>query len=105
MKSTEATKVIREAVAYFLDGAEGQARSAVKDLKDFGFVYGEYVGSSELLNSGIDLNVSKDLTEEQKIMSLKWYAGQIIQVVEDEKWFAMNAICNTNDKFAPEEWL
>lgn len=32
---------------------------------------------------------------------IEWYAGQIIAVVDDEAWYAMNALINNLDKFCP----
>lgn len=34
---------------------------------------------------------------------VEWYAGQLLRIVDDEKWFAMNSILNCVDKFVPED--
>lgn len=32
----------------------------------------------------------------------EWYAGQLLAVVEEEAWFAMNSILNAREDFLPE---
>lgn len=34
--------------------------------------------------------------------SIEWYAGQILDIVDERKWFAVNSWINCVDKFAPE---
>ena len=34
--------------------------------------------------------------------TVEWYAGQLLDIVDNQHWFAMNSIVNTVDKFAPE---
>jgi hypothetical protein len=40
----------------------------------------------------------KDLSPEETV---EWYAGQILDIVDTEKWFAVNSLINCVDKFAP----
>ena len=32
---------------------------------------------------------------------LEWYAGQILDIVDNDRWFAVNSLINCCDKFAP----
>lgn len=34
--------------------------------------------------------------------TVEWYAGQFLDIVETQSWFAMNSFINCLDKFAPE---
>lgn len=40
-----------------------------------------------------------DMTPDEVV---EWYAGQILDIVDEEKWFAVNSWINCRDKFAPE---
>jgi hypothetical protein len=34
---------------------------------------------------------------------VEWYAGQLLQIVDDQAWFAMNSILNCVDRFVPAQ--
>lgn len=35
-------------------------------------------------------------------MTVEWYAGQLLDIVDKKAWFAMNSLINCVDKFCPE---
>lgn len=41
-----------------------------------------------------------DLTPEETV---EWYAGQLLDIVDQRMWFAMNSLLNCVDKFVPAE--
>lgn len=44
----------------------------------------------------------KDLEQHPEQM-IEWYAGQLLDIVDGEGWFAMNSWLNCVDKFCPEQ--
>jgi len=34
---------------------------------------------------------------------VEWYAGQLLDIVDNKSWFAMNSLINCLDKFCPEK--
>jgi len=40
------------------------------------------------------------MTDEQIV---EWYAGQLVDTVDKEAWYAINSVINTADKFCPKE--
>ena len=55
-----------------------------------------------LRDAGIvpDMHVGRDDLEGRGVV--EWYAGQILDVLEKKRWFAVNSMINCLDKFAPE---
>lgn len=43
--------------------------------------------------------IAVNLTPEE---TLEWYAGEFVDIVEREAWFAVNSWLNAVDKYAPE---
>ena len=71
------------------DGGLSDAGSMAIFLKENGFKSGEHVG--------------KDPDTFTPEMTIEWYLGQGIQIVESEAWFAMNSWLNCIEKFIPED--
>ena len=36
-------------------------------------------------------------------LTIEWYAGQLLDIVDNQNWFAMNSFINCLDKFCPEK--
>jgi hypothetical protein len=50
-------------------------------------------------NCHLDHKDHASMTSEE---TLEWYAGQFLDIVDSQSWFAMNSFINCVDKFAPE---
>jgi hypothetical protein len=59
----------------------------VAELRDLGAVRGIHQGKN-------------DLTPDETV---EWYAGQTLDILENEAWWAVNTLCNVLDKFVPKE--
>lgn len=44
-----------------------------------------------------------DAGEDGSERCIEWYAGQLLDIVDHEAWFAMNSFINCLDKFCPEK--
>ena len=51
-------------------------------------------------NVHLDTAGNRTLTEDETV---DWYAGQIVDVLESEAYFAVNSLINCLDKFVPEK--
>lgn len=64
------------------------------------------IASEAFKAAGITANVhvGKKPAEFTRRMTLEWYAGSLVDMVDSGQLFGMNAWCNTVDKFCPVEW-
>jgi hypothetical protein len=76
--------IVRECIQDLEAGHEAVGR-VISKLKDAGAIRNIHVGS--------------DAFSEDQIT--EWYAGQILDVLENEAFFAVNSLINCVDKFAP----
>ena len=81
------SKLVRQVVQDLDKVGPEQASVIVKPLRKFGIAPGVHVGR-------------KDLNPEETV---EWYAGQILDIVDNKSWFAVNSIINLLDKFVPED--
>jgi hypothetical protein len=79
--------VVRACIKDLDEGGMGAVDRTIASLKDAGAVRNIHVGKDSF---------SADETEE-------WYAGQIIDILENKGWHAVNSLINCVDKFAPED--
>lgn len=80
-------KQLRALVQRLDGGRRAAVPAVVVELKQLGAIRNAHVG--ELMENGDDTCVA-------------WYAGQILDVLESESWFAVDSIINLVDKFCPE---
>lgn len=78
--------VVRECINELDNGGMGVIESVKNKLTAAGAVRNIHVGK-------------KDFTSDETV---EWYAGQILDILENESWFAVNSLINCVDKFAPE---
>ena len=50
------------------------------------------------LNPGCHVGLGRELTSGEGV---EWYAGQLLDIVDTEAWFAMNSFINVVDRFCP----
>lgn len=90
--TTSLRSLLRESVVRVSKGdtntAKYEAEHIREALKAKGLDSGCHVGRS-------DLDSNPELVVE-------WYAGQFLDIVDTEAWFAMNGLINCLDKFCPE---
>ena len=97
---TEKIRIVRQCIDRIDTGAEVTAKGQCEVLSESGFIDGQYTGAKEL--EGLKM---EELTLEQKHITVDWYAGQIISIINKEAWYCVNSLINTCDKFAPVEWM
>lgn len=88
MDRRELTDLVRDAVNIISAGDVPQAQQQAKRLEARGFV----------ANWGVD---RKDMTPEEVI---RWFGGQIMDIVATEAWYAMNSVINSLDRFVPADF-
>lgn len=54
--------------------------------------------------AGITANVHVGKKNFTRRMTVEWYAGSLVDMVDSGQLLGMNAWCNTVDKFCPKEW-
>lgn len=69
------------------DGPE-QGSDYIQALKDLGVVANTNVGRTDMQDGDDEC--------------VKWYAGQLLEILESKDYFAVNSIINCLDKFCPE---
>lgn len=80
--------VVRECIKFLSEGSTERAENVTVMLKQAGAVRNIHLGRKDLIEGSDE--------------AVEWYAGQIIDVLESEKWFAVNSLINCVDRFAPE---
>lgn len=50
------------------------------------------------LAPGCHVGLGRELTPDETV---EWYAGQLLNIVNKEAWFAMNTLINLRDQFCP----
>lgn len=83
IRLSKLTKLIRTQILYLEAGDIDRADSVIEALKAGGLISGQHIGLSPL---GV----------------IEWYGGQIISILENKTWYAVNSLINCVDKFAPE---
>jgi hypothetical protein len=81
----ELTNLIRAEIDRLDKGSEATAETVIANLTAGGVVRNIHVGGKNL----------------GKLETLEWYGGQIVDVLENKSWFAVNSLINCVDKFAP----
>jgi len=76
------------------DGIEETVAPLRSALAERGLAPGCHVGTEPPLIEG-----RSRLTPD---MTVEWYAGQLLDIVDKKAWFAMNSLINCVDKFCPE---
>jgi hypothetical protein len=82
------TETVRSVIAALDRSGPADVGTIVQPLRDLGIQPGVHVGRTDMKPGSLE--------------ALEWYAGQILEVVDREAWFAMNSLINCCDKFAPE---
>ena len=82
----ELTNLIRTEIDRLDKGSESTAQTVIDNLTAGGVVRNIHVGNKDL----------------GKLETLEWYGGQIVDILENKSWFAVNSLINCVDKFAPE---
>jgi hypothetical protein len=85
--SADLRNVVREVVLTIDKGGPEEAKAEVERLRG-------------LIPVGMPHRGKKNMTEQEVI---EWYAGEIVDIVDNQAWFAMNSIINCLDKFCPEK--
>jgi hypothetical protein len=80
---------LRETVERLASGGVETVPSVLSELKALGAVRGVHQGRTDMANGSDEC--------------VEWYAGQIVDVLEEKAWFAVNSVCNCVDKFCPAE--
>lgn len=52
-------------------------------------------------NVQVNIHLGRNDLSDQPVETMEWYAGQILDVIENKAWFAVNSIINCVDKFCP----
>jgi hypothetical protein len=88
------SKIIREVHRNIAKGSASTIHHDIQPLYDLGLKANMHVGESEKF---------KELegTDQGRLMTLEWYAGSIIDIVENKSYFAVNSWLNCIDKFCP----
>jgi hypothetical protein len=86
MSDEELTGLVRAVVGRIDKGGPENIGMAIKPLRDAGITCGPFRG---------------EMAKVSPRHGLLWYAGEIIGIVEEEAWFAVNSWINCADKFAP----
>lgn len=79
-------KTVRECVKELDEGGPQVASNVLTKLKQAGAIRNINIRSAPMTDHEI----------------LDWYAGQLVDILEDKANFAVNSIINCCDKFAPE---
>lgn len=86
MSDKQLTELIRKVIKD-LDGAKpDKAPQVVAPLRAAGITPGMHQGAGEFSGGR---------------MTLEWYAGQILEVIDVQAWHCVNSVINVCDKFAP----
>jgi hypothetical protein len=92
MTNIELSKLLKEIITK-IDTAEidkDVLLEITKPLREVGITSRCYEGQGYLMSNK---------TENGFRLQLEWYGGQILNIVEKEVWWAMNACINVCDKF------
>jgi hypothetical protein len=84
MNDNRLSELVRLVVSTLDKTDPDRAKAAIQPLKNAG------------LTSGLHMRKGLNARE-----TLEWYAGQIIDVIDTESWFAVNSIIQCVDEFAP----
>lgn len=82
----ELTTLIRTEINRLDKDYMNAVQTVIDNLIAGGIIRNQHVGNNNL----------------DKLGTLEWYGGQIIDVLESQSWFAVNSLINAVDKFAPE---
>ena len=90
----ELRDIVRRAVLNISDGGIIEAISNAREVREV------------LKERGLEANChqgkpSEFFTNEE--LTIEWYAGQLLDIVDNQSWFAMNSFINCLDKFCPEK--
>jgi hypothetical protein len=86
MTDAEMSSHLRQEILKVRDGGIRQAKDAAEDFSLRGLVAGVHVGKNDMTPREV----------------MEWYGGQLIDIVDNNFWFAMNSFVNCVDKFCPE---
>jgi len=78
--------VVRTVIAQLEVVGPGEAPAIVAPLREY-------------VTPGV--NVGKTNMGPDEIV--EWYAGQILEIIDDKAWHAVNSLINCLDKFCPEQ--
>lgn len=78
---------LRAIITRLADGGMGSVEGVIASLKELGAVRNQHLGKT-------------DMTPDETV---EWYAGQILDVLEERAWFAVNSVINCVDKFCPAQ--
>lgn len=81
---------LQEVLIRVRDGGVAEAFNMAVFLREQGYVKNEFVG------------VDPDKFDDN--MTLRWYLGQGISIVEDNEWIAMNSWLHCIEKYVPESY-
>lgn len=87
MTDNELTKTIRSVAERVAKGGIGSISTDVQELRDAGIVANMNMG---------------DAAKASPRATMEWYAGQLLDMVENGGWFGINSWLNAVDRFAPE---
>jgi len=76
-------------------------RKAIKTL-DSGGTETVKTALTLLHKGGAVRNIHVGFTNFTPVQTMEWYAGQIVDILESESWFAVNSLINLLEKFCPE---
>lgn len=79
---------LREIVLELDKGSPETSGSTIEKLRELGAVRGIHQGRTDLEGKPEEI--------------VEWYAGQLLDVLENKAFFAVNSIINCLDKFVPE---
>jgi hypothetical protein len=83
---TDLRTKVREVILMVEAGGTAEAQKGAEELRP-------------LIPAGQPHRGKKNMTEQEVI---EWYAGEFLDIVDGQAWFAMNSLINCIDKFCPE---
>jgi hypothetical protein len=103
LNSKNSAILIRNAIKDIDNGNEKTATQWTAMLAHNGFIRKDLVGDETLKAIPQDKNPNK-MTEDERMLILRWYAGSIIDVIDSGTMHGVNSLINCVDKFSPECW-
>jgi len=91
MNNKELTVLIRDVADKLDKSDETTASKVVQPLRDAGIIPKCHEGENDKMTN----------TPEGRLIILEWYSGQILSIIDQKSWFAVNSWINCLDKFAP----
>ena len=73
--------------------------SEAKVLRGAGFVHNAHADNVNRKKLTLD-----NITEDDKLLVIEWFAGQILNIFYTDSYYAVNALLNLVDSIVPKSW-